>query len=201
MDWNCSRYQPWGVLQEQTYIAVQQRLARDLAAGSSSHPSTQALLQQLPQSCREVLGRMCDPDPNSRAGLQELSHLPFVQDRLVQLGVWSGARDAAYAAARQHLIDMLQDIPDIHLAARPGRFSRQSSSSNCAELGRVSSSSSMQQQHHHHQQQQQLDVGEPPPGAFNRMPRGTNAAREAAAAALLGKQKPQQHLHSHQQQL
>jgi hypothetical protein len=57
-----------------------------------------------------------------------------------------------------------------------------------------------QQQHQMHQQQQHLEVGDPPPGSFNRMPRGANAAREAAAAALQWKQFPQHYPHSHPQQ-
>lgn len=185
MDWNSSMYHPWDSMQEHQYVAAQQRLARDLTRGYSSHLSTHALLQQLPQDCRHALARMCDPDPLRRAHLQDLASMDFIQQRMLQIAVYSGARDAAYAAARQQLIDLLQDIPGTHLAARPGRLSRHSISSSMPDLS---------QRHAAHLNQtsrasisssclQELDGCGPPPGAFCRLPSDTNAAREAAAAA------------------
>jgi len=174
LDWNSSLYDPWGTLEELQYVACQQRLARDLSRGASTHPSTQALLQQLPTECIQALGRLCDPDPASRADLEEAVALPFIQQPLTRLAAFSAARDAAYSAARQQLINLLQDIPDIKLAARPSRASRRSSS-DISWGSRVSSSGNLQPQC--------VEEPPPPPGAFQRLPRGTNAAREAAAAA------------------
>lgn len=185
MDWNSSMYHPWGAMQEQHYVAAQQRLARDLTRGYSRHPSTHALLQQLPHDCRHALARMCDPDPLSRAHLQEIASMAFIQQRMMQLAVYSGARDAAYAAARQQLIDLLQDVPGIHLAARPGRLSRHSISSSMPDLtqGHAAQVNETCKASYSSSCLQGLDSCGPPPGAFRRLPRGTNAAREAAAAA------------------
>lgn len=185
MDWDSSLYDPWGTAQEQSYVAAQQRLARDLARGSSSHPRTHALLQQLPQDCRQALARMCDPEPTSRASLEEVPGLAFIRQQMVQLAAYSGARDAAYAAARQQLINLLQAVPGIELAARPGRLSRHSISGSMPNLGDTLSTSRGITSSHSSSCLQWLDAGEgpAPPGAFRRLPRGTNAAREAAVAA------------------
>lgn len=193
MDWNSRLYDPWGTMEEQQYVAAQQRLARDLTRGISSHPRTHTMLKQLPQDCRHALARMCDPNPASRASLQEVSQLPYIQQQVAQLGVHSVARDAEYADARQQLINLLQNVPGIQLAARPGTLSRHSNSSSAPDLTRAASLSSTSRASFSSSCLQQLEVEGAPPGTFRRPPKGTNAVcAESAAGAAQQRQDHQQ---------